>query len=477
MQRRNLMSDMQTDLMKATGLKQDAIAALRVKLRGDLIQPSDPQYEMARKVYNAMIDKRPALIIRPVDVADVSSAIEFATEQKLEVAVRGGAHNGPGFGTVEGGLVIDLSRMRGIRVDPEAKTVRVEGGATWGDVDHATYPFHLAVPTGFVSTTGVGGLTLGGGTGYLARRYGLTIDSLLGVDMVLADGCFITADKDHNEDLFWAVRGGGGNFGIVTSFLFRGNEVNSVYGGPIFWSIDDAADIISYWQDLILKDPADLNGWFGFVTVPPAAPFPEEYQLKKMCVIAWCYTGPQEKAEEIFRPIRDFRKPTMDLAGPIPLPSLQSMFDALFPAGWQWYWNAQFIKQYDNKAIDLLIKHGKMLPTPYSTMHIYPINGAASRVRSTDTAWSYRDANFVQTIVGVDPDPAKSELLTQWVKDYARDLKPSSMGGGYVNMIMDEGEQGVKSTYRENYTRLQQIKAKYDPNNFFHINQNIHPKA
>jgi FAD/FMN-containing dehydrogenase len=229
------MSEMQTDVNKVTGLSTDAITALRKKIRGDLIQPGDHQYDEARKVYNAMIDKRPALIIRCVDAADVSSAVAFGCDQGLDIAVRGGSHNGPGFGVVDEGLVIDLSRMRGIWVEPDKRTVRVQGGAVWGDVDHATYPFGLAVPSGFVSTTGVGGLTLGGGIGYLSRRYGLTIDNLLSVDMVLADGCFITADKDHNEDLFWAVRGGGGNFGIVTSFLFKANPVATVYGGPMIW--------------------------------------------------------------------------------------------------------------------------------------------------------------------------------------------------------------------------------------------------
>jgi UDP-N-acetylenolpyruvoylglucosamine reductase len=471
------MSDLQTDIKKTTRLGQDALAALRTKVRGDLIKPGDPQYETARKVYNAMIDKRPALIIRPVDVADVSSAVHFGSEHGLDIAVRGGGHNGPGFGTVDGGLVIDLSRMRGIRVDADEKTVRVEGGALWGDVDHATYPFNLAVPCGFVSTTGVGGLALGGGIGYLARRYGLTIDNLLSVDMVLADGCFVTASKDQNEDLFWAIRGGGGNYGIITSFLFRGNAINSVYGGPMFWPIDEAEAILPYWQDLILNAPEELNGWFGFATVPPAAPFPEEYQLKKMCIIVWCYTGPQEKAEQVFKPIRDFRKPAIDLAGSIPLPSLQSMFDALFPAGWQWYWKAQFFKQYDEHAIDLHLKHGKMLPTPYSTMHIYPINGAVSRVGRNDTAWGYRNANFAQVIVGVDPDPANNDKMIHWAKEYSNDLQPFSLGGGYVNMIMDEGEQGVKGAYGDNYKRLAQIKAKYDPNNLFHINQNIQPKT
>ena len=471
------MSDLQTEIKKATGLNTEAIAALRTKLRGSLIQPGDASYETARKVYNAMIDKHPSLIVQPVDAADVSTAVDFACEQGLEVAVRGGAHNGPGFGTVDRGLVIDLSHLRGVRVDPEAKTVRVAGGSVWGDVDHATYPFGLAVPSGFLSTTGVGGLTLGGGIGYLARRYGLTIDNLLAVDVVLADGCLVTADKDHNEDLFWAVRGGGGNFGIVTSFLFRGNPVSTVYGGPMIWPMEDAAAIISYWQDLILNGPEELNGWFGFLTVPPVAPFPEQYQMKKMIAITWCYTGPLDQAEQVFKPIRAFRQPAIDFAGPIPFPALQSMFDALYPAGFQWYWKADFFKKYDEKAIDLLIEHGKELPTPYSTMHIYPINGAAKRMGEKKTPWGFREANFSQVIVAVDPDPANNPRMIEWAKRYAEALHPYSAGGSYLNMVMDEGSSTVEASYGDNYTRLAQIKAKYDPNNFFHINQNIKPKA
>ena len=471
------MSEIQTELKKVTGLSLESITGLRSSIRGDLIQPGDAQYDQARKVYNGMIDKHPALILRCVDVADVINAVNFGCEHGLDIAVRSGSHNGAGFGTVEGGLVIDLSRMRGIHVNPDEKTVRVEGGALWGDVDHATYPFGLAVPCGFLSTTGVGGLTLGGGIGYLARRYGLTIDNLLSVDMVLADGCFITADKDHNEDLFWAVRGGGGNFGIVTSFLFRGNPVSTVYGGPMIWSLEDSADILAYWQDLILKTSEDLNGWFAFLTIPPAAPFPEKHHLEKMCAVVWCYTGPLEKAEEMFKPIRAFRQPAIDFVGPIPFPALQSMFDAGFPAGLQWYWKADFFNRYDEHGIDLHVKYGKLLPTPQSTMHIYPINGAPSRVGKKDTAWGYRNANFAQVMVGVDPDPANNDKMIQWAKNYWQDLHPYSLGGGYVNMIMDEGEQGVKRAYGDNYTRLAQIKAKYDPNNLFHINQNIRPKA
>lgn len=471
------MSDLQTEVKKSVVLKTDAVTALRSKIRGDIILPSDAQYETARKVYNAMIDKHPAIIVRCVDVADVSSAINFGCEQGLDVAVRGGSHNGPGFSTVDGGLVIDLSRMHGVRVDPEEKTVRVEGGAVWGDVDHATYPFGLAVPSGFVSTTGVGGLTLGGGTGYLARRYGLTIDNLLSVDMVLADGCFVTADRKENEDLFWAVRGGGGNFGVVTSFLFKANPVTAVYGGPMIWPLEDAARIIPYWQDLMMKAPDELYGWFGFITVPPTVPFPEKYQLQKMCAIVWAYTGPPDKAEEVFKPIRAFRPPSIDFAGPIPFPALQSMFDALFPTGFQWYWKAEFFDHYDDHTIDLHIKHARELPTAFSTMHIYPINGAVHRIGKHDTAWEYRNANFLQVIVGVDPDPANAQKLTTWARNYYQDLHPYSLGGGYVNMIMDEGQDLVKASYGDNYTRLQQIKAKYDPNNFFHINQNIKPKA
>jgi len=454
-------------------LSQQAISEFRTRLRGELIQPDCAGYDEARKVYNAMIDKHPAFIARCVDVADVISSVNFGRENNLTVAVRGGGHNGPGFGTCDDGLVIDLSRMRGVRVDPANSTVRVEGGCVWGDVDHATHPFGLAVPCGFIASTGVGGLTLGGGVGYLTRKYGLTIDNLLGVDMVLADGRFVTASADENADLFWAVRGGGGNFGVVTSFLFKGNPVSTVYGGPMFWPLEKAADLLRFWQDIITDAPDDMNGWFGFATVPPVAPFPEQYHLQKMCVIVWCYTGLPESADAAFEPIRQFGPPAIDFAGPIPFPMLQGMFDALYPAGLQWYWRADFFNSYDDKAIDLHCKYGAQLPTMHSTMHIYPINGAAGRVGPQDTAWAYRDANFAQVIVGVDPDPQNNARMTEWARDYWLALHPYSAGGGYVNMIMDEGEERVKAAYGDNYTRLAQAKAKFDAQNLFHVNQNI----
>jgi len=456
-------------------LEEPSLQTFAARLRGSLLRPGDAGYEQARRVYNGMIDKYPALIARCMDVADVIASVTFAREHGLTLAVRGGGHNGPGLGTCDDGLVIDLSGMKGIRVDPSARTVRAEGGCTWVEVDHATHPFGLATPNGFISSTGVGGLTLGGGIGYLARSLGLTIDNLLSVDMVLADGSFVTASAEKHADLFWAVRGGGGNFGVVTSFLFQLHPISIVYGGPIFWPLEQAADLLTFWRDFILHAPEEINGWFGFVTVPPAPMFPKQYHLKKMCVTVWCCTAEHSQAEDLFKPIRAFGTPAMDFAGPIPFPALQSLFDALYPAGLQWYWKTDFFTDLNDQAIDLHVQHGTQLPTMHSTMHLYPINGAAHRVRSADTAFSFRDANFAEVIVGVDPDPANNEGMIQWARDYWTALHPYSAGGGYINMMMDEGTENVKAAYRDNYDRLAQIKATYDPGNLFRVNQNIKP--
>lgn len=456
-------------------LEETAIQELATRLRGVLLRPGTAGYEEGCRVYNAMITKRPALIARCMDVADVIAAVSFAREQKLTLAVRGGGHSGPGLGTCDDGLVIDLSGMKGIRVDPSARTVRVEGGCTWGEVDHATHAFGLATPNGFISTTGVGGLTLGGGIGYLARTHGLTIDNLLSVDLVLADGSFVTASAEEHADLFWAVRGGGGNFGVVTSFLFQLHPISTVYGGPMLWPLEQAADVLKLWRNFILSAPEEINGWFAFITVPPAPPFPEEFHLQKMCAIVWCDSGDLDKAGEAFKPIRTHLPPAVDFAGPIPWPVLQSLFDALYPPGLQWYWKADFFTDLDDKAIDLHVKYGARLPTMLSTMHLYPINGAAHRASASDTAFSFREANFAEVIVGVDPDPANNARMIQWAKDYWMALHPYSAGGGYINMMMDEGTDNVKASYRDNYSRLAQIKATYDPANLFHVNQNIPP--
>ncbi len=457
-------------------LDESVIARFANELRGQLIRPTDAGYDDARRLYNRMIDKRPALIARCADATDVAAAVNFGREHGLLIAVRGGGHNGAGLGSVDGGLVIDLSAMRAVTVDPDRREVRVEGGCLWNDVDKATNPYGLAVPTGFLSSTGVGGLTLGGGLGYLTRRYGLTIDNLLGVEMVLADGRFVTANAGENDDLFWAVRGGGGNFGVVTAFLFRGQPAGpTVYGGPMFWPLEYGQRVMRFWRDLILTAPEELNGWFGLHTVPPVEPFPQEDHLKKMAVVTWCYTGDLERAEEVFRPIRDIAPAAIDFAGPIPLPALQSMFDGLYPPGLQWYWNADFVTDLSDEAIDLHLRYGEQLPSVHSTMHLYPSNGAAHRVGQDETAFSYREANFAQVIVGVDPEPSNNGRVIAWSKEYWRTLHPYSAGGAYVNMMMDEGQERVMAAYRDNYPRLTQVKAKYDPHNLFRVNQNIKP--
>ncbi len=452
-------------------------AEFKASLTGELIQPGDEDYDEARRVYNAMIDRRPRLIARCGDVADVIAAVDFGRQNDMLIAVRCGGHNAGGLGICDDGLVIDLSLINYTRVDPGEKTVRVGGGCTWHAVDHATHVFGLAVPTGFISTTGVGGLTLGGGMGYLTRKYGLTIDNLLAADLVLADGRFVTASAEENTDLFWAIRGGGGNFGIVTSFLFKAHPVHTDYAGPMLWPIERAAEVMRWYREFIVSAPEDINGFFAFLIVPPGPPFPEHLHLKNMCGIVWCYTGALEKAEEIFEPIRSSLRPALDLVGEMPHPVLQSMFDGLFPSGLQWYWKADFVNELSDEAIALRVEHGSKLPTMLSTAHLYPINGKAHQVAKADTAWSYREAVWAEVVVGVDPDPINRERITTWAREYWDALHPYSAGGAYVNFMMEEGEERVKASYRDNYERLVSIKSKYDPTNLFRVNQNIKPSA
>jgi len=456
-------------------LTDTSIAAFKSALRGELIAPGDARYDEARKVYNGMIDRRPRLIARCTDVADVITAVNFGRDNGLPLAIRGGGHNAAGSGVCNDGLVIDLSPMRYVHVDPQKKTVRAGGGALWGDVDHAAHPFGLAVPAGFISTTGVGGLTLGGGIGHLTRNYGLTIDNILSVDMVLANGKFVIASAKENSDLFWAIRGGGGNFGVVTSFLFKAHPVHTQYAGPMLYELSETVEVMKWYRKFITKAPKELNGFFAFLVVPPGPPFPEHLHNKKMCGIVWAYSGNVKKGPSVFKPIRKFKAPALDLVGPIPNPVLNSMFDPLYPAGLQWYWKADFVRELSDEAIALHAEHGGKLPTMLSTMHMYPIDGAAGRVKSDATAWAYRDAKWSSVIVGVDPDPAKRDQITTWARDYWAALHPHSAGGAYVNFMMDEGEERVKATYGKNFAKLQKAKKKYDPQNVFRSNQNIKP--
>jgi FAD/FMN-containing dehydrogenase len=456
-------------------VKTDTVQSFKAALRGQVIEPGDADYDKARKVYNGMIERKPRVIARCADAADVMNAVCIARKDGMLVSIRGGGHNAAGLGVCDDGLVIDLSPMRYTHVDPKTGTVRVGGGSTWGDVDHATHAFGLAVPSGIIASTGVGGLTLGGGLGYLTRRYGLTIDNLVAADLVLADGSFVTANEWQYEDLFWAIRGGGGNFGVVTSFLFRAHPVHTDYAGPMLWELEDAPKILNWYRDFIREVPDDLNGFFAFLVVPPGPPFPEHLHLRKMCGIVWCHAGGPGQAEAAFRPIREMFPPALDLCGPIPHPALQSMFDVLYPPGLQWYWKADFVNEISDAAIDLHMRHARELPNMFSTMHLYPINGAAARVGTDDTAWSYRNSTWAQVIVGVDPDPANRDTIVKWAKSYWDDLHPHSAGGAYVNFMMEEGEDRVKASYRDNYGRLAAVKARYDPTNFFRVNQNIQP--
>jgi hypothetical protein len=451
---------------------------LAAEVDGAVIRPGDAAYDEARAVYNAMVDKRPAAIVRCTGVSDVVSCVEFARRHGVLLAVRGGGHNAGGLGIADDALVVDLSAMRTTKVDPAAHTVEVGGGCTWNDVDKATAEYGMATPCGFISSTGVGGLTLGGGIGYLTRRFGLTIDNLLSAEVVLADGRTVTASDQSNPDLFWALRGGGGNFGVVTNFRFACHEIGEngvIIGGPVLYDIADAAEVMRWYRELLPALPEELNGWIGLGTIPPAPPFPEELWGRKTCLIVWCYTGPHDRSAEVLDPIRSFGSPLLVGLGEMPFPYLQSAFDALYPAGLQWYWRADFFKEISDAAIDVHLKFGAQLPTGHSTMHLYPIDGATARVPEDATAFAYRGGGWAGVIVGVDPDPLNAKLITDWTKQYYEGLHPTSAGGAYVNFMMDEGQDRIRSSYLGNYDRLAQVKARYDPGNLFRVNQNILP--
>jgi FAD/FMN-containing dehydrogenase len=458
----------------ATAVTLAGIDEFRAQIRGEVITPADTAYEEARKLHNAMIDKRPAVIARCRDVADVQAALAFGKSNELDIAVRGAGHNGAGLGSVEGGTVIDLSLMRWVRVDPGARTAQIGGGCMLADIDHATHAFGLAAPIGILGTTGVG-LLLGGGVGHLTRKYGLSIDNILGADVVLADGSFARASEDENADLYWAIRGGGGNFGVVTSLTVRLHEVSNVIAGPILWPLDQAAEILAWYREFLPAQPDELTGFFAFLTVPPGPPFPEELHLQKMCGVVWCIDGDAAHADELLQPARAVGNPALDGVAEVPLPAWNAAFDELYPHGDQWYWRSAYVKEIPDAAIERHVEFGKAMPTWKSTMHLYPSDGAAARVGPDATPWAYRDATWTTVYAGVDPDPANAEALRRWAVDYSDALHPYTLGGGYVNMMMDEGQEPVQATYASNYARLAEIKAKYDPDNVFHVNQNIRP--
>ena len=454
------------------------ISTFQQTLRGRLIRPTDADYDAARALYNGMIDKRPRLIARVADAADVITCVNFAREQGLPLAIRGGGHNGPGLGSVNDGLVIDFTDMKGVRVDPLARTVRVEPGCSSKDVDHATHAFGLAVPFGIVGSTGVAGLTLGGGTGYLTRQHGLTIDNLLEADVVLADGRFVTANKSKNADLYWALRGGGGNFGVVTSFLFKAHPARMVFAGPIFWDAEKHGKaVMQAYRAFLPKAPKELGTFVGLKTVPPADPFPKEHWNKRACAVISCFNGPTKAGgKAMAKFLESLPEPLFNWMGEMPLPAMNGLFDPFFPKGLQWYWKGDFVKTLTDEAIDTHIAQAAKAPSPFCLMHLYPIDGAVHSVGKAATAWPTRSATWNMVIAGIDPDPKNASALKEWGRAYWKAVHPFNLPGAYVNFMMDDEAEGrVQATYGDNYKRLQKVKKKYDPKNLFRVNQNIKP--
>ena len=461
--------------MTTTSVDVAAVEALAGQVRGEIVRPGDPFYEEARKVHNGMHDRRPALIVHAVDVADVVAVVNFAREQGVDLAIRSGGHSAPGFGTVDDGVVLDLSRINDVRVDAEAKTARVGGGATWGDLDHASHAYGLATTGGIISTTGVAGLTLGGGIGHLARGCGLSLDNLLAADVVLADGSIVTASEKSNTDLFWAIRGGGGNFGVVTSFEFRLHPVSMIFGGPIVWDLADAEKTLKFWREFIVDAPEQLGCFYGFHVAPPLPFLPEERHGTNVALAVCCWTGDPDEGRKVIKPLMEVAKPIGEHVDVMPYPALNSAFDALVPPGLQQYWKASFADGFPDGAVAAHIEHGSKVPHVSSAVHLYPINGASKRVGSDDTAFAYRDANFSPVVAGMWEDPADNEANIAWVRAYHEAIRPHSLEGGYINFMNDDDQGRIKDNYKGNYERLVKVKRAYDPDNLFHLNQNIKP--
>jgi FAD/FMN-containing dehydrogenase len=457
-------------------LDEQTLETFGTQLRGRLIQPGDPDYETARRVWNGMIDRRPALIVRCAGVADVIAAVNFAREHELLVAVRGGGHNVAGNATCDGGLVIDLSPMKGVRVDPAGRTARAEPGVIWSEFDHETQAFGLATTGGLVSTTGIAGFTLGGGIGWLVRKHGLACDNLRSADVVTADGKLITASPIEHADLFWGVRGGGGNFGVVTSFEYQLHAVGPiVLGGAVFHSLDRAREVLSFYRDYAAQAPDELTTLAAIITAPPLPFIPADLHGKSVIAVAACYAGDPDQGEAALQPLHSFGPPAADVLGPIPYTALQAMFDESAPPGMHNYWKSHYLEALDDGAIDTILRHAGSLPAPFSQIHLHQLQGAAGRIPRDDTAVGHRDAAYALNVIGTWTEPQESGDQIRWVRDFWADMERFS-SGTYVNFLGDEGQDMVRTAYgADTYARLAALKQKYDPTNFFRLNQNIKP--
>jgi FAD/FMN-containing dehydrogenase len=458
-------------------MSPSVLEALRTTVEGEVTGPDDSGYDEARAVYNAMIDRRPAAVVKAASVQDVVAAVNAARDGGVDLAVRGGGHSVPGFGTCDGGVVIDLAGMRAVTVDAAGRTARAQGGATWGDFNDATHAHGLATTGGIISTTGVGGLTLGGGIGYLARGHGLSSDNLVSAEVIVADGRTLTANDDENADLFWAIRGGGGNFGVVTTLEFRVHPVEQIYGGPMFFELDDARAILEWYRGFIVDAPEEFGGFPAWQIAPPLPFIPEERHGEPFLAFVACWAGPVEQGEHALKPLHDVAPVVAEHVGPMPYPALNSAFDGLVPPGLQHYWKANFVKELTDDAIAAHLEHGPKLPAVNSTVHIYPINGACHRVANDATAFGHRDVTFATVIAGMWPDPAQNEASTAWVRDFSAATAPLSEEGGYINFMAADDQERVRANYGANYDRLVEVKNAYDPGNLFHLNQNIAPSA
>ena len=456
-------------------MTRPSIDRLRQHVRAAVLVAGDAGYDDARTVHNGMFDRRPLVIVRAEQVADVIGAVNFASDAGLDLSIKGGGHGAPGFASNDGGVVIDLSSMRHVHVDPWTRRARAGGGATWGDFNYATHAYGLATTGGIVSTTGIGGLTLGGGIGYLSRGFGLTIDNLVSAEVVTADGEVVTANSDNHPDLFWALRGGGGNFGVVTSFEYQLHPVSDVYVGLFFYGLEAAGDLLRFFREFICDAPEAYGAFPAFQIAPPLDFIPAERHGETFCVAVVHWAGPIEQGEAAMKPFRELAPVVAEMVAPLPYPALNSAFDALFPPGIRSYWKGSFVTELTDDAIEAHLAHGPKVPEVSCTMHLYPINGACHRVGADDTAFAYRHANFATVILSAWSDPEADGDRIRWVRDYYEAIAPHSEPGGYVNFMADDDQAKVAANYGANYSRLTKVKREYDPDNLFHLNQNIPP--
>jgi FAD/FMN-containing dehydrogenase len=470
------------EIAKSQGEKstvpEDVLEEFQSGFRGRLVAPGDDDYDTARRIWNGTIDRRPALIAECTGTADVIAAVNFAAKNDLLVSIRGGGHSWPGHSVADDALMIDLSHMRGVRLDLANKTVRAQGGAQWGDVNHETQAFGLAAPGGVVSETGIGGLTVGGGAQtWLVRKYGSAADNLISADVVTADGRLLTASETENEDLFWAIRGGGGNFGVVTSFEFRLHPVGPiVLAGPAIFSWDRAREVTEFYVDFVKDLPDELTTALFYWTAPPVDFLPESMHGEPIVLITSCYAGPAEDGEAVVAPIRALG-PEVDMLAPMPYSMLNAMFDPLLPKGTLSYAKSDYFDEISDAAIDVMLAWAEKKPPNLSLTHLNHFGGAVARLPNDATPFAQRDADFAFSQDGIWTDPAETDASIEWVKGYWEAMRAFSPRGAYVNFMDDEGEDRIREAYQDNYDRLVAIKTKYDPTNLFHLNQNIRPSG